>query len=207
MCNVIIISFWYRKINLQNQSSTYFQSHIDTKISSGETKRPSSGGDRQQKYKEKNKSAVELNQVKQNIKRAKLKETYPEKAETVRLENNKRKAAQRKREKEKNKENCNISAADNSESDRPSKSKSRKQEKTGARTSGNDLSDVALASDDGHFAVPTPSRQYILGLQQRKQNKKEHIDKMKQVEEENESLRKAQDKHDDEIIELLFRIK
>ena len=30
---------------------------------------------------------------------------------------------------------------------------------------------------------------------------------MKQVEEENESLRKAQDKHDDEIIELEFRIK
>ena len=46
--------------------------------------------------KEKNISAVELNQLKQNSKRAKLKETDPEKAETVRLENNKRKAAQRK---------------------------------------------------------------------------------------------------------------
>ena len=81
------------------------------------------------------------------------------------MENNKRKAAQRKREKEKNKENCNISAADNSESDTPSKS--RKREKTGAMTSGSELSDVVLASDDGHFAVPTPNRQYILGLQQR----------------------------------------
>ena len=30
---------------------------------------------------------------------------------------------------------------------------------------------------------------------------------MKQVEEENESLRKAQDKHDDELIELEFKIR
>ena len=144
MCNVIIVSFWYRQIKLQNQSPTYFQSYIETKMSSGEKKRPNSGSDRQQKYKEKNKTAVEINQLKQNLKRAKLKETDPEKAETVRLENNKRKAAQRKREKERNKENCNISAAENSDSDIASKSKSRKQEKTGARTSGSDLSDVTL---------------------------------------------------------------
>ena len=71
-------------------------------MSSGETKRPSSGVERQQKYTEKNKSAVELNQLKQNIKRNKLKETDPEKAEQVRLANNKRKADQRKREKERN---------------------------------------------------------------------------------------------------------
>ena len=54
-------------------------------MSSGEAKRPTSGSERQQKYKEK-KSAFELNQLKQNIKRAKLKETDLEKAETVRLE-------------------------------------------------------------------------------------------------------------------------
>jgi hypothetical protein len=136
-------------------------------MSSGETKRPNSGSERQQKYKEKNKSTVELNQLKQNIKRAKLKETDPEKAEKVRLENNKRKAAQRKREKEGNKENINISASENSDSDIASKPKSRKHEKTRERTSGSDLSDVTLASDDGHFAVPTPSRQYILGVQPR----------------------------------------
>ena len=151
-------------------------------MSSGETKRPSSGGERQQKYKEKNKSAVELNQLKQNIKRNKLKETDPEKAEQVRLANNKRKADQRKREKERNKENCNISAAENSESDTPTKSKTRKQEQTGARTSGSDLSDVTLASDDGQFAVPTPSRQYILGLQQReKKTKKKILTKLKRL--------------------------
>ena len=97
-------------------------------MSSGEAKQPISGVERQQKYKKKNKSAVQINQLKQNIKRAKLKETDPEKAEKVRLENNKRKAAQRKREKEINKEN--ISAAENSDSDMASKAKSRKQEKT-----------------------------------------------------------------------------
>ena len=176
-------------------------------MSSGETKRPNSGGDRQQKYKEKNKTAVEINQLKQNIKRAKLKETDPDKAETVRLENNKRKAVQRKREKKRKKENCNISAAENNDSDTALKSKSRKQEKNGARASGSNLSDVTLASDDGIFAVPTPSRQYILGVQLRGKNKKENIDKMNQIEEENESLRKTQDKHDDEIIELEFKVK
>ena len=62
-------------------------------MSSGETKRPNSGGERQQKYTEKNKTAVEINQLKQNLKRAKLKETDPEKAETVRLENKKRKGS------------------------------------------------------------------------------------------------------------------
>ena len=36
---------------------------------------------------------------------------------------------------------------------------------------------------------------------------KEHIDKMNKVDIENESLRKTQDKHDDEIIELEFKIK
>ena len=66
-------------------------------MSSGEAKQPISGGERQQKYKEKNKSAVQLNQLKKNIIRAKLKETDPEKAEKVRLENNKNKAAQRER--------------------------------------------------------------------------------------------------------------
>ena len=46
-----------------------------------------------------------------------------------------------------------------------------------------------------------------LGVQLRGKNKKEKIDKMKQIEEENESLRKAQDKHEDEIIELEFKVK
>ena len=39
-------------------------------MSSGETKQPISGGEKQQKYKERNESAVELNRLKQNIKRA-----------------------------------------------------------------------------------------------------------------------------------------
>ena len=47
-------------------------------MSSGETKQPSSGGDRQQKYKEHNGLAVHLNQLKQNIRRAELNETFPE---------------------------------------------------------------------------------------------------------------------------------
>ena len=63
MCKMIITSFRYRKVNIQNQSSTYFKSHIETKMSSGETKQPSSGGDRQQKYEEQHGLAVHLNQL------------------------------------------------------------------------------------------------------------------------------------------------
>ena len=122
-CQIGKLSIFQKKIGLSTQFVVFLCYCIQTDILSKIK--------HNKKYKEKNKSAVQLNQLKQNIKRDKRKETDPEKAEKVRLENNKRKAAQRKREKEINKEN--ISAAENSDSDMASKAKSRKQEKTGAR--------------------------------------------------------------------------
>ena len=76
-------------------------------MSSDHSKNTLSGSERQQKYKENNKKAVELNTIKQNFARSKLKENDPEKANKLREETRKRKAAQRTRDKEnkKNSEN------------------------------------------------------------------------------------------------------
>ena len=112
-----------------------------------------SGRERQQKYKENNKKAVELNTMKQNFARSKLKDNDPEKSNKLREEARKRKAAQRSRDKEKKK------SSENSDSDvAVTKAKS-------GRTYGGDLSDVTLASVDGQFLVPpTPSREYLAGI-------------------------------------------
>lgn len=155
-----------------------------------------SGSERQQKYKENNKKAVELNTRKQNFARSKLKDNDPEKANKLREEARKRKAAQRSRDKE------NKKSSENSDSDVATKAKS------GRTSGGGDLSDVTLASDDGQFLVPpTPSRQYLAGIRIRKHNQKEKKHKMNEIVDENEMLRAAMDRHDDEIIELDFKIK
>ena len=83
----------------------------------------------------------------------------------------------------------------------------RKELVNGDSESGSDLSDVTLASDDAQFAVPSISRQSIVGLKRRKKLVKEKNAQIQQVMKENDELKEAQNKHDDDIIELQFKVK
>ena len=65
-----------------------------------DNRKVATGAERQLKYKENNEAKVKLNQLKQNIARATLKETNPSKAEAVREANKRRKAGQRRKKKE-----------------------------------------------------------------------------------------------------------
>ena len=56
------------------------------------------------------------------------------------------------------------------------------------------------------FAVPSISRQSIVGLKRRKKLVKINV-QMQQVMEENDELKEAQNKHDEDIIELDFKVK
>ena len=69
-------------------------------MSTKENRPPLSGAERQKNYKNKNPKKVELNQLRQNYSRLKLKEIDPKKAEIVREGNRKRQAERRKRQKE-----------------------------------------------------------------------------------------------------------
>jgi len=181
-----------------------------------------SGSEKQQKYKELNEKKVELNQMKQNLACVKLKETDPVKAEAVREANRKRKAAQRERKNNENKEKREPSASQTSDSDAVSMRKSMKSdcgdlsdvslvsENEGtprrSRMSSGDISDVSLAGEDQYFAEPAPSRQHVLGKKMRGKNDKVKSDHVKELMNDNNILRNTQDRHDDLLTELDFRI-
>ena len=168
-------------------------------------------------YKEKNPKKVELNELKQNIRRNELKENDPEYAEVVREAARKRKAAERARKKA---AKDNPEPSDN-ESDEVSR-KSRRKDKNNddSDTNQNDVSQVS--DDNGGFKTPrrnrmssgefssdssvTPSRQYITGLKNRKKNDMKQKRSLQDLIDENDDLKKAQEKHDDILAELDFKI-
>ena len=187
----------------------------------GDKKRALSGSDRQQKYKDENKEKVKLNEMKQNFAKSKLNETDPEKAERIKEAARKRKAEQRKREKESSKENKDPETVETLDTDTTPQKKARRESglpdidlgcEGGAgvrmsRRSSGDLSDVSLASEDSSFLEPSPSRQYTFGVKQRKKNVAEKNKIVKDLEEEIKDLKNAQDKHDDIVTELDFKVR
>ena len=166
-------------------------------MSESSKKVPLSGSERQRKYKENNKLKVELNELKQSIARSKLKETDPDKAQKVKENNRKRKAEQRRRQKE-------LTTSETSESDNTTPCDDFSMRRR--RFVSGDSSVVTLANDDGTFAKPSPSRQYLEGVKQRKRNRKESEIRMKDIIEENDNLKRDQDKVDDTIFDLELKI-
>ena len=55
--------------------------------------------------------------------------------------------------------------------------------------------------------LPTPSRQYVASVKIRRENNRKRKNQINEIVEENEQFRRAMDKHDDEFIELEFKIK
>ena len=170
-------------------------------------------------YKEKNPKKVELNELKQNIRRNKLKENDPEYAEVVREAARKRKAAERARKKA-TKDNPEPSDNESDEVSRKSRRKDKNNDESDSDTNQNDVSQVS--DDNGGFKTPkrnrmssgefssdssvTPSRQYITGLKNRKKNDMKQKRSLQDLIDENDDLKKAQEKHDDILAELDFKI-
>ena len=170
-------------------------------------------------YKEKNPKKVELNELKQNIRRNKLKENDPEYAEVVREAARKRKAAERARKKAA-KDNPEPSDNESDEVSRKSRRKDKNNDESDSDTNQNDVSQVS--DDNGGFKTPkrnrmssgefssdssvTPSRQYITGLKNRKKNDMKQKRSLQDLIDENDDLKKAQEKHDDILAELDFKI-
>ena len=171
-----------------------------------DNRKVATGAERQLKYKENNEAKVKLNQLKQNIARATLKESNPSKAEAVKEANKKRKAAQRRKKKEmdENKENETSSPNTN-------KSKNDETPRRGHRRSSGEQSDVSLEIEDQGsfhetFATPTSSRQSMIGLKLRKKDAKSKQKKIYEVLQENAELKRVQNRHDDLVTELDFKI-
>ena len=170
--------------------------------------------ERQQKCRAKNPKKAELAQLKQNIKRQNMKDTDPEKANKIKEANRKRKAAQRAKQKA-SKENVppsnlsNDTFANNddeemNQNDTMNISDDNGDFKTPKRRSRASTGDI---SSDDSSTTPGQSRQYILGVKIRKSNDKRKNKKIEELIEENNDLRARQDKHDDELAMLDFRIK
>ena len=138
-----------------------------------DNRKVATGAERQLKYKENNEAKVKLNQLKQNIARATLKESNPSKAEAVREANKRRKAAQRRKKKE---------------------LKENKENETSSPNINNSKNDE------------TPSRQSMIGRKLRKKDAKKKQIKLDEVLAENAELKRVQNRHDDLVTELDFKI-
>ena len=97
--------------------------------------------------------------------RCQLKFNDPEKYESVKEANKRRKAEQRKREKE----NRVPSSADSE--------------------SGPAIDSDVSSSQPGRFVTPSPSRQYLEGMKRKKKNDKVKHAKLKKLDSSNEDLR------------------
>jgi hypothetical protein len=170
------------------------------------------GAERQKKYKENNQKKVELNQLKQNIRRQNLKYDA-DKAAEAREAGKKRKAEYRARKKalDENKENnmdlSDVTLAsddtDTNQNDTSNASDHNSSFKTPKRRRDISSDSSFLSSNE----KATPSRQHAIGQQIRKKNYKLNSQKYEDLVDENNDLKAAQDKHDDILVELDLRIR
>ena len=172
----------------------------------GTSKKVQSGNDRQKKFKEKNPNLVKLNQLKQSLARTKIKETNPDKAEAIKEANKKRK--QKQRNKENRPPNAEQSRDSGDFADVSLLSEDEGNSRRKNRRSSGDFSDVSMVTEDqGASSAPIFSRQQIAGFKLRKKNDKVKGLKIEELKVQHEEMKQSQDKHDDMLAELDFKIK
>ena len=161
----------------------------------GQKKRALSGAERQAKYVRENKLKSDLTQAKRQFERYKLLQTETDEAKAMREAARLRKQKQRARKKQASEQENVQDTNDKDENEtRITKRRDRSVEST-----------VVLGTQNANTGEA--SRQHIEGVRQKRKNVRVKNKTIKELKEENELLKNTQDKHDDELAELDFKLK
>ena len=163
-------------------------------MAGGQKKRALSGAERQSKYVKENKEQVALTEAKRQFERTKLLQSDSDKADAMREAARVRKRIQR--EKQKNA----IVEGEQTTDENETRGTKRRDRSIEIQTTSLSVLGVQNTNSAG------PSRQRIEGDKQKKKYDKEKIKTIKELIEETEAFKTTQDKHDDELVEMDFKL-